>query len=86
MADTLSATPEEMRKARHWIADAIDGLVPKLPFSFTYNGESSRDFLSSADQSRWTWDLKREEIELDEERTGHSLTYDDPHTGLQVRL
>ena len=85
MADTLTATPEEMRKARHWIAQAIDGLVPELPFSFTYNGQSSRDFLPSADQAKWTWDLKREEIELDEGRTQHSLTYDDPHTGLQVR-
>ncbi len=48
------------------------------PFSFIYNGQSSRQVLNG-------WELKRDRKKLDERRTGYTLQYTDPKTGLQVR-
>ncbi len=48
------------------------------PFSFTYDGQSSRQFLSD-------WKTVRNSKKIDTLRTGHTLTYTDPQTGLQVR-
>ena len=84
-AHTVSPTAEEMKTSRHWVADKIDAIVPELPFSFTYAGECSRQFLALASQARRTWDLDRAEAELDEQRTQCTLTYTDPATGLVVR-
>ncbi len=83
-AHAVSPTPEEMKTAHHWVADKIDGLVPDLPFSFVYGGESSREFLALASQARRTWDLDRQSETLDEQRTHRTLTYTDPYTGLEV--
>ncbi|MCP4639871.1 MAG: hypothetical protein GY851_05535 [bacterium] len=47
-------------------------------FSFTYGGASSRTFLD-------TWEFSRASRQIDEKRTGHTLTYTDPDTGLVVR-
>ena len=49
-----SPTPEEMETVHHWVADKFDAMVPELPFSFSYGGQSSREFLKSASQARWT--------------------------------
>lgn len=48
------------------------------PFSFVYNGQSSRQFLSD-------WKLDRTSRKVDDLRTAYTLTYTDPGTGLQVR-
>ncbi|HNT86951.1 MAG TPA: NPCBM/NEW2 domain-containing protein [Candidatus Hydrogenedentes bacterium] len=47
-------------------------------FSFTYGGRHSGEFLSK-------WPSERTSEALDTRRTGHTLTYRDPDTGLTVR-
>ena len=51
---------------------------PDPPFSFTYGGRPSTGFLGA-------WKLERASKPLDSQRTGHTLTYSDPKTGLTVR-
>lgn len=48
------------------------------PFSFTYAGRPSSELLA-------TWRSERKAAKLDESRTGLSLRYTDPDTGLVVR-
>ena len=48
------------------------------PFSFTYGGRSSAEFLK-------TWTLQRQVRKLDDHRTEHTLTYTDPASGLVLR-
>jgi alpha-galactosidase len=48
------------------------------PFSFTYNGKPSSEFLG-------TWKVERKTKKLDEHRTGYTVTYSDPAGGLVVR-
>lgn len=51
---------------------------PAIPFSFTYGGRPSSEFLES-------WGLKRGAIRLDEHRTRYNQVYIDPKTHLEVR-
>ncbi len=80
-----------MEQARQWAAAKFDGAgeaagrvaddlsgISEQFFSFTYNGRSSAEFLS-------TWPRKRAVRPLDARRTEHTLTYCDPKTGLEVR-
>lgn len=48
------------------------------PFSFTYNGRPSSEFLA-------TWKTERKMEKLDERRTAHTVAYSDPAGGLVVR-
>ena len=48
------------------------------PFSFTYGGRPSAELLK-------TWDLKRDERRIDDDRTERTLTYTDAKTGLVLR-
>jgi alpha-galactosidase len=48
------------------------------PFSFTYNGRPSAEFLG-------TWKIDRTSKKLDEHRTAHTVIYSDPAGGLSVR-
>ena len=48
------------------------------PFSFTYNGKPSAEFLG-------TWKVDRKTKKLDDHRTAHTITYSDPAGGLSVR-
>ncbi len=48
------------------------------PFSFTYGGKPSKDFLKN-------WQLKTSEGKNDRGRAARILVYTDPETGLQVR-
>ena len=49
-----------------------------VPFSFVYDGKSSKEFLAG-------WDFTATKKPLDETRTQHILTYADKKTGLEVR-
>ncbi|MFQ6040226.1 MAG: alpha-galactosidase [Candidatus Poribacteria bacterium] len=51
------------------------GALP--PFSFTYDGKSSAEFLRG-------WDFRQETERRDETKTEHLFTYTDPQTGLQA--
>jgi len=72
-------TSEEMEKARQWFAAhfAEDVQTPR-PFSFTYDGKSSADFLK-------TWKLQMESKEADRSRSERSISYTDGKSGLVVR-
>ena len=48
------------------------------PFSFTYGGKASHDFLAS-------WKVERATRKLDDLRTEYTVDYTDPDTGLAVR-
>ena len=50
----------------------------QLPFSFTYDGKSSADFLKS-------WELKKSTEQLDSNREQTTLTYTDSTTALQIK-
>lgn len=56
---------------------ANSGLQSEVPFSFTYGGQSSRDFLPS-----WTSELKEEKS--GDDKVVRTLTFSDPTTKLEV--
>lgn len=78
MSMSKSANSGDMDAARGWAAARFGAEHPDPPFSFVYGAEPSSGFLG-------TWDLDRTEETLDERRTQRTLTYADPHTGLEVR-
>jgi alpha-galactosidase len=66
-----------------WLGDLpigpmADPLTTALPFSFTYGGKPSAEFLN-------TWHRQRAVRQLDENRTAYDTTFQDPATGLVVR-
>ena len=68
-----------------WLADLplVDSSLPPLstepPFSFQYNGQSSSALLPN-------WKVTRDVRALDDHRTEHVITYEDPGSDLVVRL
>ena len=80
-AEDLSPTPEEMAEVRRWVAAKLQH-PSDPPFSFTYGGQPSSEFLPPLAKEGWT--LQRRS-RLDDWRTEHTLTYTDPRTGLEVR-
>ena len=82
-ADWADAKVELENGQTIWVGDLPISPLAKTPesvapFSFVYDGQDSRQFLSS-------WDRETRTRKLDEERTEHTLTFRDPHSGLQVR-
>jgi alpha-galactosidase len=63
---------------RRWLASALDPGGPGLPFSFSYDGRSSRNLLPA-------WSADSATRRLGRRRTRHTLTWHDPVTGLIVR-
>ena len=66
-----------------WLGDLPVGplrgpITAEAPFSFRYDGRPSSSWLK-------TWELDRTSRHLDDDRTERTLTYTDPHSGLQVR-
>jgi len=77
----MMVTPEEIARASQWVADHLGGLgeAPTAPpFSFTYDGRASTEFLA-------TWEFEHASRPLDTFRTERTLIYSDPETGLAVR-
>ncbi len=61
------------------IIEVQDGLFSAdPPFSFTYNGKPSAEFLAN-------WKTERKTRKIDDHRTAHTITYSDPAGGLAVR-
>ena len=73
-----AATTKATESARKWIERRFDAASPELPFSFIYDGKASEELLN-------TWELRRDEKKLDEQRTQHILRYTDRSTRLEVR-
>jgi len=92
----VAPTPDELAASRQWAAARFQGQQPTPlpapgssgsqgaslatagPFSFTYDGRSSDELLSQ-------WPLQCSSRDRDPDRAEHVLTWNDPHTGLQVR-
>lgn len=78
-AFAVSPAPDEMSEAQRWAAAAFTGTQAAQPvFSFTYDGRPVAELLAACA-------FKHEERTLDNERTQHTLTWNDSKTGLQVR-
>jgi alpha-galactosidase len=80
-AFAVSPTSAEMDRAKQWAANkftAQGDAKQSEPFSFIYDGKSSRELLK-------TWQFKQQSEKIDENRTRHTLTYTDPATKLAVR-
>ncbi|MGA7702155.1 MAG: alpha-galactosidase [Thermoguttaceae bacterium] len=61
------------------VIDEQEGLFSAdPPFSFTYNGRPSAEFLA-------TWQVDRKSTKLDNHRTAHTVVYRDPAGGLSLR-
>ena len=61
------------------VIDEQEGLFSAdPPFSFTYNGRPSAEFLA-------TWKVDRKSTKLDNHRTAHTVVYRDPAGGLSLR-
>ena len=94
LARAVSPSPAEMAEARRWAAAKFEGVAdvkdresdlqgeprPSVepPFSFTYQGKPSADFLKH-------WRTERVSKKLSDGRTARTTTYTDPATGLEVR-
>jgi alpha-galactosidase len=75
---TTRPTNDEIAAMPRWIASALDPSGSALPFSFTYDGRSSRDLFAG-----WSTDFASRR--LSRRRTQHTFTWHDPTTGLIVR-
>ena len=85
----VSVTPEELDRAHRWSGHAFEGVqtregadqtsgAPELPFSFAYDGKSSKELLRS-------WELEQSARRLDAQRHELTLIWTDTATGLQMR-
>jgi alpha-galactosidase len=74
----LEPSGKELDAARKWSAGHFRFGKTQQPFSFTYGGMSSGTLLAE-------WPSKYSTRKLDEARTEHVLSWDDPATGLSVR-
>ncbi len=73
-------TAAETALARRWVEERFgEAASVEPPFSFRYGGSDSGEFLPK-------WRVKRDMRRLDERRTGRTLVWTDPTTGLEVRL
>ncbi len=95
-AMAVAPTQDELSTAHQWAAARFQGrqeipqpqsalpseqrapLTTNAPFSFSYNGRASAELLKE-------WPLERVSRQSGPNRTEHTLTWTDPHTGLQVR-
>ena len=77
-AVTVDAADQQL--ARAWLDHHLSGEPPKdLPFSFIYDGKSSRELLAQ-------WKFSRTEKKLEGGKTETTLTFAEPGPGLEVRV
>ena len=71
--------PDDMRQKNQWVEEHLLDAKPKLPFSFVYGKQASNTLLAA-------WPKKTETKQLDSARTQRTFVWDDPKSGLEVRL
>ncbi len=76
--NTLAATSTEKRQEAAWAKRHLFNPKPEVPFSFTYGGRPSAEFLAA-------WPGKTDGRQVDEQRTERTRTWTDLATGLQIR-
>ena len=70
--------PAEIGQKDQWLKQRLLGHQPQLPFSFVYGGQASAELLAA-------WPKKSATKKLDNARTQHVFTWNDPKTALEVR-
>jgi alpha-galactosidase len=71
----VKVMPDEMAMARSWSAKTLS--ASNVPFSFVYDGKSSRELLRNWSDRKTQW--------IDGQRTRRTTIYSDPQMGLEVR-
>ena len=69
---------DEMDIAKEWFANHFESDVSRLPFSFNYGEQSSKDIVTN-------WNIQRSQNRIDKNRTKHIIILEDKKTGLQLR-
>ncbi len=73
----IAPDPAEFATSTAWIQSHFSNTAVSLPFSFTYDGKSSNDFIHN-------WKKEYFSRKLEANRILHTLTFADPATGLVV--
>ena len=74
-----SNKPGSLHQDNRWLKEHLLNDTAQPPFSFAYDRQGSSALLKA-------WPRKTETTQLDDIRTEHSVIWNDPKTGLQVRL
>jgi hypothetical protein len=75
----INPTADEMARKEAWTSARLRAAKgTELPFSFVYDGQASAELLA-------TWPLQHSTRSLDDRREEHTLSFQDPRTGLLVR-
>ncbi len=75
---SVEVAPSDMKLKDQWVKEHWLDPAPRLPFSFTYDGKPSEEWLAA-----WTKSSTTEK--LDDARTGHTLTWTEPRKALEIR-
>lgn len=70
--------PGEMQLKDKWAQQYLLGQQAKIPFSFLYADQPSKDFLNE-------WPKTTQSKKLDTDRTQHSIVWTDAKSGLEIR-
>lgn len=73
----VSVTRAELKQEHRWVEENLLSWHRSLPFSFTYGQASSEALLPE-------WQTTAKTTRLDWDRVAHVITWQDPHSGLQV--
>jgi len=77
-AMAVSPTRNELAASRKWTATHLGARTSTPPFSFSYGGRRSAEFLAG-------WPVKSNSRRIDAVRTEQTLAWTDPRSGLVVR-
>ncbi len=79
VATAVEVRPSELELSRGWVGECLEASSStNVPFSFTYDGQSSRETLPS-------WNAEQSVREVDAHRTQRTVTWSDSQSGLTVR-
>lgn len=77
-ASALSITQAELDQQQRWVKAHLLSPASVLPFSFTYDQQSSRSFLDK-------WKRTSKTTRIDKSRLEHVLSWQDSQSGLQIQ-
>jgi alpha-galactosidase len=71
-------TPGELKMKARWVSEHLTRSDPQIPFSFTYDGKTSLEWLK-------IWKKETQTKKLDKNRTRYTQTWKETETGLEIR-
>ncbi|MFB3787635.1 MAG: alpha-galactosidase [bacterium] len=75
---SVDVTPPDRKMKDQWVHEHWLKTTPRLPFSFTYDGKSSEEWMAA-------WPMNSTFEKLDNARTRHTFTWTDPKKALEIR-